>query len=110
MTRLKPLFDRFRPAAWRTVRALPEEQLVAALAGIDDNSPQLAALVDQLHGQFETNVLLALNFHETAEKRLRACDRAGALKDTIELLEFNRTEARERQRREAELRREQAKV
>lgn len=110
MTRLKALFDRFRPVVWRQVRTLPEEQLVAALAGIDDHSPQLAALVDQLHGQFETNVLLALNFHETAEKRLRACDRAGALKDTIELLEFNRAEAKERQRREAELRQEQKKV
>lgn len=110
MNVLKALFDRFRPVAWRKVRALPEEQLVAALAGIDDNSPQLAALVDQLHGQFESNVLVALNYHETAEKRMRACDRAAALKDTIELLEVNRTEARARQRREAEMREEQKKV
>lgn len=94
MKTLQTLLDRFRPAARQRARVLPDEQLQAALAALDDHSPQLAALLDQLHGQFETNLRLAFNFHEPPEKRLRALDRAAAVLDAVELIEFNRQEAR----------------
>lgn len=100
--KLKTLFDRFRPAAHRRVRTLPEAQLAAALASLEDASPQLAAIMDQLHGQVELNLREAMLFKHDAEACQRFCTRAAAVLDSIELLEQNRLDARERARKEAE--------
>lgn len=103
---LKTMLGRFRPGQQQPQR-LPERQLVAALATLDDNSPALAALLDQLHGQFEENIRQALLFHQPDDKRLRSLDRAAAVLDAAELIEWNRRVAREQREREAQQRENQ---
>ena len=103
---LNKLMDRFRPARSRQRKPATNEQLVAALAAIDDNSPQLGAILEQLHDQFEVNVRIAVNIHSDDRTRLRACDRMAAMLDSVELIEMNRVEARERKARDEEQRKQ----
>ena len=88
------LCDRLRPAVWRQAKPVPDAKLVADLATIDDSNPHLGVWTDNLHGQFVAQIEVALNFNSTDQQKLRALERAAALKDTLDLFEFNRQQAK----------------
>lgn len=100
MNKLKQVLERFLPDRWRRRPLLTEEQLVSALASIDDGNPQVRAIMDLVHGQFEAQIRIAVHQDSRDEIKLRAVERAGAVLDIIELIEENRALAKQRKEQE----------
>lgn len=96
MNTMKRLMDRFRPAAHRQVRGLPEEQIRGVLATLEDNNPVYRTVLEHVYGQMENYAELLVQAGQSPEQVQGWRHRLAALKDLVEVLETNRAEARDR--------------